>query len=84
MEEAEKQKLCPYCSGLYWGAECLSCERKFWASNRTSGFFMMIFLLPIAAFGLTVGAVWSALKAGFDEGSGLWTTVLGFIRKKRP
>ena len=83
MEEAQ-QKLCPYCSGLYVGNECLPCERKFWSSNRTSGFLVLLFLLPIAAIGMTAGAVWSALRVGFIEGSGLWSTVMGFIRKKRP
>jgi len=84
MEEAENQKLCHYCSGVYWGNECLTCERKFWASNRTNGFVVMFFLLPISAVGLLAGAIWSALRAGFSEGSGLWSTCMGFIRKKRP
>lgn len=84
MEEAEKQKLCLYCSGMYVGKECLPCERKLWSSNRTNGFVVMLFLLPISAVGMVAGAIWSAIRAGFEEGSGLWSTAMGFIRKKRP
>ena len=83
MEEA-KQKLCHYCRGSYVGDECLPCERKFWASNRTSGWVILFFLFPFAVAGLLIGIIWSGVRAGIEEGSGLWSTAMGFIRKKRP
>jgi hypothetical protein len=74
----------PTSSGVLPDGTHLHCERKMWASNRRNGFVIALMLLPIALVGFLVGIVFSALRAGFEEGSGIWKTVFGFIQKPRP
>ena len=62
----------------------LACERAAWRSNRTNGFIIFVFFLPVAGVGFIAGCLFSAVKAGFSEGLGLWKKMQDFIRKPRP
>jgi len=66
------------------GGKHLACDRAEWSENRTSGWFLAVFLLPFALVGFLAGFVFSALRAGFGEGSGSWKQAWGFIQKPKP
>lgn len=83
-------KTCYWCSAALNGELApqgdihLKCARAAWGSNKRNGCVIGFMLLPIALVGFILGCLWSALKAGFEEGAGLWNTVWGFIEKPRP
>jgi hypothetical protein len=84
-QEASKEAdmKCDYCS-QYDHLESSCPVRK--TDRRTElimGWFFLVFLGTFHFIGMIAGAVWSAMKAGFDFGDGAWPQAWASMRGKK-
>lgn len=73
---------CEYCG--YFGHnkdECPQAEKDR-RLNHTMGCGMLVILFPFAVIGFAIGAVFSALRGGFQAALGLWGETWKLIGKK--
>jgi hypothetical protein len=77
-------KKCNICSIQFYGDTCPKCDLNEWKAQRSGGWYTLFFLWPLYIVGAFLGFFFSALKAGFSDGSDVWGTSLKFIRRPKP